>query len=74
MTTHDLFVAAAYTCAAVGIGVVLLSFLMHIPGVYLRGGTWHAHTHAIQDPQVLWSWSDPPFLYPLRHKAASVAD
>jgi len=60
--------------AAVVIGVTLLSFLMHIPGVYLRGGTWHAHTHAIQDPQVLWSWSDPPFLYPLRHKAASVAD
>jgi hypothetical protein len=55
-------------------GVALLSFLMHIPGVYLRGGTWHAHTHGIRDPQVLWSWSDPPFLYPLRHRAASVAD
>jgi hypothetical protein len=47
-------------------GVVVLSYLMHIPGVYLRGATWYAHADSVRNPKVLWSWSDAPFLYPLR--------
>jgi hypothetical protein len=40
--------------------VAVLSLLVHIPFVYFDakpGG----------DPESLWSWSKPPFLYPLQH-------
>jgi hypothetical protein len=43
-----------------------LSFLLHVPGVYLRGEKW-CWDLGPDSVAKLWSWSDPPFLYPLKH-------
>jgi hypothetical protein len=48
-------------------GVALLSYLLHIPGVYCQAN-W-LYTHSVQEGTVFSSWSDSPFLYPLHHKA-----
>jgi chromate transport protein ChrA len=45
--------------------LVLLSCLVHMPAVYLRAEDWDMAADVDHHPAVLWSWSDPPFLYPL---------
>lgn len=43
----------------------LLSCLMHVPAIYLRSADWNGRVDVDHHPEALWSWSDPPFLYPL---------
>jgi hypothetical protein len=47
------------------LSLALLSVLMHVPGVYGSSRSWYfaaePHTHK----ERLWSWSAPPFLYPM---------
>ena len=45
--------------------LVLLSCLMHLPAIYLRSADWNGRVDVIHHTEKLWSWSDPPFLYPL---------
>ena len=47
------------------IGVALLSCLMHVPAIYLRSADWNGKVDSDHNPNMLWSWSDPPFLFPL---------
>jgi hypothetical protein len=53
---------------AVVMALVLLGCLVHAPAVYFRAEDWDMAADVDHHPAVLWSWSDPPFLYPLlRH-------
>jgi hypothetical protein len=45
--------------------LALLSFLLHVPAIYLRSADWNGRVDVIHHTEKLWSWSDPPFLYPL---------
>jgi len=47
------------------ISLALLSCLMHVPAIYLRSADWNGRVDINYHPERLWSWSDPPFLYPL---------
>jgi len=38
---------------------------MHVPAIYLRSADWNGRVDINYHPERLWSWSDPPFLYPL---------
>jgi hypothetical protein len=55
----------------IGKGLVLtlamLSCLMHVPAIYLRSADWNRRVDVIHHTEKLWSWTDPPFLYPLLH-------
>jgi hypothetical protein len=42
-------------------GVAVLAFLVHAAGVYWEP-CWEARTGVERHPEVLWSWSRPPFL------------
>jgi hypothetical protein len=53
------------------IGLVLLSCLFHVPAIYFRAEDWDGTNDVDHHPAVLWSWSDPPFLYPLLHGSAT---
>ena len=46
--------------------VALLSFSVHLTGVFLHGGAWNGDPKSPTQPEIerLWDWSDPPFLYP----------
>jgi hypothetical protein len=45
--------------------LALLSCLMHVPAIYLRSADWNGRVDVVHHTEKLWSWSDPPFLYPL---------
>jgi hypothetical protein len=47
--------------------LALLSGLMHMPAIYLRSADWNGRIDVDHHVEKLWSWSDPPFLYPLLH-------
>jgi hypothetical protein len=47
------------------LAVALLSVCMHVPAVCLRSDAWNAEPNIDYSRERLWSWSDPPFLYPL---------
>lgn len=47
------------------VGLVLLSALFHLPSLYLRSGRWNGTNDVDHNPAALWSWSNPPFLYPM---------
>ena len=42
-------------------GVAVLTFLVHAAGVYWEP-CWEARTNVERHPEMLWSWSRPPFL------------
>jgi len=42
-------------------GVVALAFLVHAPGIYWEP-CWEARVDVEHHPEMLWSWSRPPFL------------
>lgn len=48
------------------VAVVLAGALLHVPSVWLRQGRWYGGMEASGYGGALWSWSAPPFLYPLR--------
>jgi hypothetical protein len=48
------------------VAVAVLSFLMHLPLSHFRACYWDGLPPAEQLGQRVWSWSDPPFLYPFR--------
>jgi hypothetical protein len=48
------------------IAFALLSALLHVPAIYLRSADWNGRVDVDHHVEMLWSWSDPPFLYPLR--------
>jgi hypothetical protein len=47
------------------VSLAFVSCLMHVPAVYLRSADWHGKADPVHHPETLWSWSAPPFLYPL---------
>jgi hypothetical protein len=47
--------------------LALASVLLHLPAVYLESVHWNGAVLAQDHLDKLWSWSDAPFLYPLRH-------
>jgi hypothetical protein len=49
-------------------GVAVLSFLMHAPAVYWQASYWNNLPPGSLAGR-LWSWSHPPFLYPLQCQA-----
>jgi hypothetical protein len=51
--------------------VALLSFLMHAPAVFWDAGFWNNAGPSGPTPESLWSWSRPPFLYPLQQRAGA---
>ena len=51
---------------ALVLGSALAGLLVHLPAVYLRADDWNdLHLFGPQPQRMLWSWRDPPFLYPL---------
>jgi hypothetical protein len=49
------------------LSLALLSCFMHVPAIYLRSADWNGRVNADHHAEKIWSWSDPPFLYPLLH-------
>ncbi|HJT78472.1 MAG TPA: hypothetical protein VJ739_14810, partial [Gemmataceae bacterium] len=49
------------------LALALLSALLHAPYLHGRAGEWAGHCDLNIHRDLLWSWSDPPFLYPLLH-------
>jgi hypothetical protein len=47
------------------LGLTLLSVLMHVPGVYGSGRMWFYAADLRNHKERVWSWSAPPFLYPM---------
>jgi hypothetical protein len=67
-------VAALWQTRA-GRGLLLASalagLLLHAPAVYLRADRWN-DLYLDEHPEgMLWSWRDPPFLYPVLHRDVS---
>jgi hypothetical protein len=52
---------------AVVFSLALVSCLMHVPAIYLRSADWNGRIDLDHHSEKLWSWSHPPFLYPLWH-------
>jgi hypothetical protein len=46
--------------------LAVCAFLMHAVAVYGKAEFWHNHFDEIQHPDMLWSWSHPPFLFPFQ--------
>lgn len=49
------------------LSLALASVLLHLPAVYLGSVNWSGTVLDADHLDRLWSWSDAPFLYPLRH-------
>jgi hypothetical protein len=47
----------------------LLALLLHVPTLSLHCERWNAALPLYGDPAYLGSWADPPFLYPILHRA-----
>jgi hypothetical protein len=47
--------------------LALLSLMAHIPAVYCRADFWNASPEVGEHLERLWSWSEPPLLFPLQH-------
>jgi hypothetical protein len=47
-------------------GLILVSFLLHVPAVYWHAADWDNVVDVDRHPEVLWSWTRPPFLFPLQ--------
>jgi hypothetical protein len=50
------------------VALILVSSWMHLPAVYLRQAGWGLAIKVDSHPEMLWSWSNPPFLYPFLGK------
>jgi hypothetical protein len=47
----------------------LAGLLLHLPAVYLRADRWNdLYLFDSRPERRLWSWRDPPFLYPVLHR------
>jgi hypothetical protein len=46
--------------------VAVLGLLVHVPYAHFHACRWDSR-HLERRPDRVWSWSDAPFLYPLRH-------
>jgi hypothetical protein len=61
-------ITALSTCArgrSLVLGLALLGVLMHVPGVYGKARGWYFAADPHTYKERLWSWSAPPFLYPM---------
>jgi hypothetical protein len=47
------------------LSLFLISSLMHVPAIYLRSAAWNLQVDVDHHLDKLWSWYDPPFLFPL---------
>jgi hypothetical protein len=44
------------------LAMAAIGFLINAPAVYMAADRWNAVS---PDPERMWSWQDPPFLYPI---------
>ena len=53
------------------VALALFGFALQAPAVYGGAERWNSSPNVDRYPERLWSWSDAPFLYPLRHEHRS---